>query len=154
VDPISITVVTALAAGATAAVTNLATEAVKDAYQGLKTLVVDRYRQSGPLVDALEAEPASAQKQNLLLNQLAGADADAAVKEAAVLLLDRLDQLRNDSRAQAVFDYGKLRAAKSFNLENIEFSGTLLRADDATFEGDFSAKNLRQDAGGGAQPKN
>lgn len=143
-EPVTITVVTALAAGALAAAKDVATSAVKDAYAGLKKLIIDRYKKAGPLIEAVETHPTSQTDQKLLLNEFAQADADPKLKESAVNLLRTLEGLRDDPLAQAVFDFGKLRAARNFELNDIEFSGTLLRADEATFEGDFKATQIRQ----------
>jgi hypothetical protein len=152
-DPISVSIVTALAAGALAAAKEVATAGVKDAYQGLKRLITDRYQKAGPFVEAVEANPASEPEQKVLANQMPHAESDPALKAATVKLLQLLEELQNDSRAQAVFDFKKLRAAKNFELNDIEFSGTLLRADDANFEGDFKATKLRQ-AGAKQNPGN
>lgn len=59
-------------------------------------------------------------------------------------LAGALEELKDEPRARAVLDFDKLRAARSFELNDIEFSGTLLRAGDAAFEGDFKATGLRQ----------
>lgn len=143
-EPVTITIVTALAAGALAAAKDVATSAVKDAYAGLKKLIIDRYHKAGPLVAAIEAQPTSKNDQKLLSTHLTQTEADPNLKQSAVALLQALEALREDPRAQAVFDFGKLRAAKNFELNDIEFSGTLLRANEATFEGDFKATQLRQ----------
>jgi hypothetical protein len=50
----------------------------------------------------------------------------------------------DNPKAQAVFDFGKLRAAKNFELNDIQFFGTLLRAEEANFEGDFTATGISQ----------
>ncbi len=145
-DPITISIVTALAAGAVAGAKDIATSAVKDAYTGLKQVIHDRYRKAAPFVEAVEANPTSKPEQQDLANQLHQAKDDPQLKKVALTLIDALEELRNDPRAQAVFDFGKLRAARNFELSDIEFSGTLIRAADATFEGDFKATKLRQNA--------
>jgi hypothetical protein len=143
-EPVTVTMVTALAAGAAAAAKDVATTAIKDAYSGLKKLIVDRYQKAAPFVEAVEANPTSEPEQKVLLRQLQEAEPDLEAKRQAVTLLDALQALEQDPRAQAVFDFGKLRAAKNFELSDIEFSGTLFRADEAIFEDDFKATKLRQ----------
>jgi hypothetical protein len=143
-EPISVSIVTALAAGAGAAARDVATTAVKGAYAGLKKFLLDRYHKAGPFVEAVEADPTSEPEQKVLANQLKETQSDPEAKRLAVALLDALEELRNNPRAQAVFDFGKLRAAKNFELNDIQFSGTLFRAADATFEGDFKAANIHQ----------
>lgn len=143
-EPITATIVTALASGAAVAAKDVATTAIKDAYSGLKRIIVDRYSKAGPFIEAVEANPTSEPEQKVLASQLAPATGDPELKEAASRLLQALADLQEDPRAQAVLDFRKLRAAKSFELTDIDFSGTLLRADEANFEGDFKATQLRQ----------
>jgi hypothetical protein len=145
-DPFSVSIVTALAAGAVASAKDIATKAVKDAYAGLKQLIVDRYAKTAPFVDAVEAHPTSTPEQEVLANQLQQAKDDPQLKDLTSALLRALEDLRNDHRAQAVFDFGRLRAARNFELSDIDFSGAFFRADEATFEGDFKATNLRQNS--------
>jgi hypothetical protein len=141
-EPVTTTIVTALASGAVAAAKNIATDAVRDAYAALKRLIIDRYHKAGPFVEAVESNPTSEAEQKVLSNQLASAEIDSQLKESALALLNALEELRQDPHAQAVFDFGKLRAARNFELNDIEFSGTLLRADEASFEGDFKVEHL------------
>lgn len=143
-EPITISIVTALAAGAAAAAKDVATKAITDAYAALKHLVIARYQKAEPFIEAVEGNPTSAPEQKVLSNQLASVTADGELKDAVTRLLSALEELRTEPRAQAVFDFDKLKAAKNFELSNIEFDGTLLRAREATFDGDFKAANLRQ----------
>jgi hypothetical protein len=148
-DPFFVSIVTALSAGALAAAKDVATSAVKDAYQGLKKLVTDRYQHAAPAVAAVEAHPDSEQKQKDLAVQLsaaAPAPDPEQIKAMTQKLLQAIEDLRREAPAQteAMFDFKKLRAAKNFELSDIEFSGTILRADEANFEGDFKATGLRR----------
>jgi hypothetical protein len=154
-DPITVTVVSALAAGAAAAAKDVATEAIKDAYAGLKQLIVDRYQRAAPFADAVEADPASKPEQKVLAKQLEQTEApkDDELKAAAQALLSALQALRSEPLAAAMFDFDQLRALKNFELEDIEAAGTLLRARVATFEGDFKAKGIRQAPAGGSTEK-
>jgi hypothetical protein len=144
-DPILVTIVTALSAGALAAAKDVATSAVKDAYSGLKKLIVDRFQKAAPFVEAVESDPTSEPEQKVLAKHLGAPGVDLQeVNNRAVALLDAIQQLEKDPRARAVFDFGKLRAARNFELDDIEFSDTLLHAEEANFEGDFKATHLRQ----------
>jgi hypothetical protein len=144
-DPVTVTIVSALAAGAAAAGNEVATDAIKDAYGGLRRLITDRYERIAPFAVAVETEPDS-EPEKVLAEQLdqAGAARDEALKAAACALLAAMEALRSDTRAQAVFDFDVVRALKNFELEDIETGGTVLRSRDATFEGDFKAKGIRQ----------
>ncbi len=57
-EPVSTAIVSALVAGAVASFKGVASEAVTDAYKGLRTLIVDRYKRAGA-VAALEEDPTS-----------------------------------------------------------------------------------------------
>jgi hypothetical protein len=54
-DPISL-VVTALIAGATSAAKDTASQAVKDAYQGLKQVIIEQWKKNSNVEDEKEAE--------------------------------------------------------------------------------------------------
>jgi hypothetical protein len=143
-DPISVTIVSALAAGATAVAQGFASEAIKDSYKALKGLILSHFQKAAPFVDAVESDPASTPEQQVLVKQLAQSDTKPDLKQAATQLLDQLNELRNEPRAQAVLDFDKLTAAKKFELSDVVFSGTLLRAKEANFQDDVTIKNLRQ----------
>jgi hypothetical protein len=52
-----------------------------------------------------------------------------------------------------MFDFGRLRAARNFELEDIEAVGPVLRASEADIGGDFKAKGIRQAAAGDSAEK-
>jgi hypothetical protein len=147
-DPVTITIVAALAAGATAGITKVTTSAIEDAYAGLKRVITDRYHKAVPFVEAVQADPTSKPEQTVLARQLEriGAANDDQLKAAAQALLDALESLRSEPRVAAMFDFDQLRAARNFELD-IEGINQVFRAREATFEGDFKAK-VRQPAGG------
>lgn len=85
-------IVSALVAGATAALKDVAGTAVKDAYAGLKRLILDRYGEEGDVAEAVEqveAKPASEGRQMVLQEELAetAAPRDDEVLRAAEALL-------------------------------------------------------------------
>ncbi|MEL6782315.1 MAG: hypothetical protein AAFO51_08045 [Pseudomonadota bacterium] len=138
--------VAALSAGAIAAGKELGGTALKDAYTALKTFIVDRYKNASAAVEALEEDPESELEQQVLEKRLVheNADEDADLATLTKALLAALTNMKDDPQAQALFDFGKLEAAGSFELDNIETGGTVLKADSATFSGDFKATNIRQ----------
>lgn len=89
-DPISI-VVSALVLGVAAGLKPTAEQAVKDAYQGLKTLIQDRYQIA---LNALEKRPDSPAQQDALKEQLTDAQVgdDAEVIEKAEAVVDAVEQ--------------------------------------------------------------
>ncbi|MGH2358392.1 MAG: hypothetical protein ACRDGJ_10345 [Candidatus Limnocylindria bacterium] len=90
-----IQIVTALAAGALAATPEVAGQAVKDAYAGLKDLVVRKLGGKGEVeaaVKLLERKPESEERKTALAEELeaAGAGDDRDLGYAAQALLDLL----------------------------------------------------------------
>ena len=94
-DPITL-VVSALAAGAVAATKDVAAQAIKDAYAGLKSLVVRKANKPDvtDAVQKVEQKPDSEGHKLVLKEELAkvGADKDAEVLKQAQALLDLLKQ--------------------------------------------------------------
>lgn len=90
-EPITL-IVNALVAGATAGLTSVAEETLKDAYAGLKALIVRKFgskRAVPQAIDFVEEDPEAAGRKEFLKGELeaAGADKDAQVLQAAKDLL-------------------------------------------------------------------
>jgi len=154
-DPITASIVTALASGAAVAAKNLATDAIKDAYAGLKALIVDKYKKAGPFVEALEGDPDSKAMQEVLANQIKGVETDEDAKKGAAALTDSLVAQEKVPAIAAVIDIGKLKVGKSLLLEDIEYTGTLIRADEVETVEDFTVKNIKlggAGSGSGVKP--
>jgi len=95
-DPVTI-IVAALVAGAAAATKDVAAQAVRDGYNGLKALVVRKFGQKAdvaPALVALEKKPDSGARQEVLKEELttAGAGEDAEVVQQAQRLVDLLKE--------------------------------------------------------------
>jgi hypothetical protein len=71
-EPISTSVVAALAAGALAVGKEFATDAVKGSYAALKKFVLQRFSSAAPFVEAVEEDPQSADEQRVLAKRWAG----------------------------------------------------------------------------------
>lgn len=100
-EPLTATLLTALIAGAAAATTTVASQAIKDAYTGLKQLVINTFTAHPAVATAVqqvEARPASQNRQGLLQEELETALAAAppspatqqALRAQAQALLDQL----------------------------------------------------------------
>jgi hypothetical protein len=94
-DPI--TLIVAMAAGAAAAAKDVSVQAVKDAYHGLKALIVRKLGDKGDVsaaLDQAEKRPDSEARQAVLKEELAhaGADKDAELLAQARAFLDLLQQ--------------------------------------------------------------
>ena len=96
-DPITL-IVTAIASGAAAGASGVATEAVRDAYAGFKALVIRKFGSTGAVeanLQQVETEPENEIWQAALQQGLvqAGADSDQEVLTQAQALLDLLAEL-------------------------------------------------------------
>ena len=96
-DPITTMIVGALAAGAVAGTTAVTTQAIKDAYAGLKGLIVSKLGGKADVEDAvaqLEKKPESAGRKATAEEELeaAGAANDAEIVAQAKALLDLLKE--------------------------------------------------------------
>lgn len=94
-EPITI-IIAALVGGATAAAKDVGKQAVKDAYDGLKGLVVRKFGTKGDVTAALEQaekKPDSGPRRAVLEEELAGvgADQDEELVRQAQALLDLLE---------------------------------------------------------------
>jgi hypothetical protein len=143
---VSTLVVLALKAGATAIGKDVATLAVKDSYTALKSLLIRRVRSVDALVDAVEADPQSEQKHQLLAQQIDKSEAttDATVAEAAQQLIAAIADLQKVPKAAALFDFEELKVAGSVDLKEINATDTLIRAKRAEVGGDFKAAGINQ----------
>lgn len=95
-DPITI-IVTAVAAGAAAASKDVAAQAVKDAYAGLKALIARKFGDTADVeeaVQSVEKKPESEAREAVLKEELegAGADQDSEVVKQAQALLELLEK--------------------------------------------------------------
>jgi hypothetical protein len=92
-DPIS-AIVAALVAGAVEAAKPTAVQAVKDAYEGFKALIVRKFSKSATPVQGVAEKPTSETRQSVLKEELseAGADRDAEVSGALQNLIATLRQ--------------------------------------------------------------
>lgn len=94
-DPLSL-IVTAVATGAALGLKPTVEQAIKDAYAGLKQLIIDRYGDRGDVAEAVEnveSKPESEGRKAVLQEELeeAGAAEDEDVLEAAQALLEKAD---------------------------------------------------------------
>ena len=78
-DPITAAILAAVAAGATAGLTEVTKKAIGDAYEALKTKIAEKFGAESELVDAIErveAKPDSVGRQTTLQEEVQAAKAD------------------------------------------------------------------------------
>jgi hypothetical protein len=97
-EPVTTAILAAIAAGATAGVTDTAKKAIGDAYAGLKALLQQKFGSESKVleaVDKLEADPGSAGWKETVGKEAAktGANQDEDLIAAAEVILARLKEL-------------------------------------------------------------
>jgi len=119
-------------------------EAAKDAYKVAKDFVVTKFRGTAPLVEKIDQSPDQSSDAQKALIGIIASSADDETKRIASDLLLKIEQASAKPEVAAVIDVRKLRALKNFEISDATFTATLIRADEATFEGDFKLTGLRQ----------
>ncbi len=147
-DPISI-IITALITGASAGLKPTAEKAVKDAYEGVKTFIQDKYRRVN--IDMLEADPASEARQSVVKEDLAKADVsgDEELLRRAKAMLEAIRQHAPEAAAAAGVDLEEIKGA-SLQIDDILSAGAGVKIKKAEISGDIKISGVR--AGGGDDP--
>jgi len=140
-DPISI-IVSAVVAGATAALKDTAGQVVRDSYAGLKQLLRDRYR--GASVELLEQDPGSQSRELVLKEDLQKADAgkDEELLRRAQAVLDAIERQPPEQAAALGVDLERVKAA-NIRAKEIVAAGTGFRARDTEASGDIDLGIVR-----------
>ncbi len=145
-DPIT----AALAAGAAAGLTNVATQAITNVYGRLKTALGARSPQLAVHVQALEARPDSQSKQSSLAEELieVGAEYDAELLQLAQALLQLIQKEAPEAAVRAGVDLEKVRAGGSMVIEDARGGDVGVRGRDLEVTGDIRVSGAR----GGSDP--
>lgn len=116
-DPIT----AALAAGAAAGLTQVAAEAIKDAYGRLKAALADKFPQVTVHVQALEARPDSPAKQGSLTEELAevGAERDVELVQLAKTLVEAIEREAPQAAIRAGVDLERVKG-QFLNVQRVE----------------------------------
>ena len=135
----------ALAAGAAAGLSAVASQAIKDAYGRLKAALAARFPQVQTHVQALEARPASPAKQASLAEELAetGADRDAELRQLAQVLLEAIELEAPQAAASAGVDLERVKAGGSLNIEDAEGADVGVRGRDLDVAKDITIRGAR-----------
>jgi hypothetical protein len=147
-DPVTL-IVTALAAGASAALKSTAESGIKDAYEGLKRLIFGRYTDID--VAPVEKKPESEAKRQSLAEDLeaAGAAGDRELLETAQRLVEAVR--KHDAEAGPAIGVDLEHVEAEFlKVGDVSSTGTGVRLRHGTFSGGIDISGV--EAGGGATP--
>ncbi|MEM1128379.1 MAG: hypothetical protein AAGI71_17170 [Bacteroidota bacterium] len=114
----------ALVGGASAALKDTVAQAVKDAYAGLKRLVLDGYEKLGRSLQDIEDDPADEDYQRMLEKKAAQSEAteDEALMAQAQALLDLLRQ-HDPEAASIVLNFDDAEIQGSLEAEDLQATG-------------------------------
>jgi len=146
-DPITI-ILTALVAGAAAGLKPTAEQVVKDAYEGIKTLIKRKYARVS--VDNLEADPGSEARKLVVREDLqkvnAGEDAELLVQAQAVL--DAVRRHASEAAASVGVSIQDLEAGSVHVRDITVANGTGVSIRKAKVAGDVEIAGIRTGGGG------
>ena len=154
-EPITTMIASAIALGAAAGLKPMVAQAVKDAYEGLKRVIVDRYQHRVEVVDAVEyvTKKPDAERRRAALEETltdAGATEDPALLEAAKAVHTAVAKHDPDLPQGIGMDIGTLKAA-ILEVENVQATtgGIGVKIDTAEIAGTAAFKNI---GGSGSRP--
>jgi hypothetical protein len=141
VDPVTI-IVAAVALGASAGLKDTAATAVKDAYAGLKRLIVDRYERVD--LAPVESKPDSENKRGSLAEDLAeaGAGTDGELLEAARAVIAAVRAHEASAGAALGIDIQRVEAA-ALRIHRVDAEGTAVRMRDTKVVGEIDIGDVR-----------
>ncbi|MFD4444703.1 hypothetical protein ACFWPK_33480 [Nocardia sp. NPDC058519] len=139
-DPITAVVVSAIAAGAVTGVGDTATQVVKDAYAGLKSLLSRKYTDVD--VSAVEKKPNSQPKKDSLAEDLneAGAASDTELGQAAAAVLHAVRE--HSPQVVVGVDIDNL-VAEALRVTDIDSAGDGVRVRNSTITGAAEFSRVR-----------
>lgn len=154
-EPVTL-VVTALALGAAAGLKATAEQVVKDAYAGVKTLILTQYAAAGGSLTALEKKPESQAKQASLGEDLqdAGGDQDRELLERARQLIEAVEQSKLGAESALAIGVNlKEIKAESLKISDVKASGTGVNVEKSEFRGGVDISGIQAGLQGALDPK-
>jgi hypothetical protein len=140
-EPIS-AIVAALALGAAAAAKDVASQAVKDAYAGLKALIIRHYPKVS--VEQLEQAPQSHSRRAVVEEDLQATDAagNTELATAAQKLIGLIEQYAPDMAAAIGVDLTDVKSA-NLRLSDVIATGGGVKVEHGEFSGDIEIHGVR-----------
>lgn len=153
-DPVSM-IVMALVSGAAAALKPTAEAAIKDAYSGIKKLILDKYKKVS--VDLIESDPASKSRQAVVQEDLekTGAGQDVELLQKAEAVLNAVQNNAPEAAMAVGVDLEDLKAASaSIKKIVVEGQGALgVRAKKVDVTGEFVVEDVQARSGADSPKK-
>jgi hypothetical protein len=149
-DPLA-SIVTALAAGAAAALQSTVEQGVKDGYAALKGLIQRKYTQVN--LGQLEANPTSKSRRGVVEEDLkaAGAETDTEVLQRAQVLLGAIQRRAPQAAAAIGVDLKEIEGA-SLAIRRVTTTGAGVKVEQGKFSGDITIEDVQAGRQGGAHP--
>jgi hypothetical protein len=149
-DPLA-SLVTALVAGAAAALQSTVEQGVKDGYAALKGLIQRKYAQVS--LDQLEANPSSKSRRGVVEEDLAAvkADQDAEVLQHAQALLEAIQRQAPEAAVAIGVDLQEIEGA-SLAIRRVIATGAGVKVEKAKMTGDITIEDIRAGDQGGTRP--
>jgi hypothetical protein len=149
-DPLT-SLVTALAAGAAAALQSTVEQGVKDGYAALKGLIQRKYARVN--VDQLEANPSSKSRCGVVEEDLkaVGADQDTEVLQQAQALLEAIQRQAPETAAAIGVDLQEIEGA-ALTIRRVIATGTGVKVEGAKLSGDLTIEDVHAGGHGGRRP--
>ena len=155
-DPVTLIVI-ALALGAAAGLKSTAEQVVKDAYSGLKHLIIERYQVVKPGVDLIESNPESENFKDTAkeLLQTTDADQNEELLRQAQNLTELVKKYAPETVGEINVKLSDIEAIGNFRVSDLAASGDKARIDvnveRVKASKDFEVTGLR--ATGGKEPE-
>lgn len=147
-EPVTTIIVSAIALGAAAGLQQTTEQVIKDAYNGLKQVIVAKYNQYVDLIDAMDflaKKPQDANRREVLGRELVatGVTNDEDVINRSKDVLAAVDKSGSDIVTAIGMDIGTLKAA-ALEVDGVQAgrSGIGVRIEEAQIENTASFKNV------------
>jgi len=140
-DPVSM-ILSSLVAGASAALGETAKQAVKDAYAGVKSLIVAKYSGAAHPLQVLEIDPTSKEHRERIRHELATkqAENDGDLVSAAQALARTVNEQAPERAAAVGVNLSDIIAAGNILLERIKSTNVVVKG--ARAGGDFVLRDV------------
>jgi hypothetical protein len=150
-EPVTTSIVTALVAGAVAGLKPTVSQAVKDAYEGLKALIKHKYSQVS--LDQLESDPTSKARRAVVEEDLqkTAAEKDPEVLQQVKALLEAIQSQPPEVVSAIGVDLHDITGA-SLTIEDVIATGTGVKAEKVETTGDITIREVRAGRSGGGLP--